>query len=70
MLSQSPIVGKLSMLSPKMRIYFNETIYYWRLGSRRLSDRRERPRRGITPDPLPDGESEEVKEGEHPPGIF
>ncbi len=32
-----------------------------------LSDQRERPRRGITPGPLPDGESGEVQEGEHPP---
>ena len=36
----------------------------WGLGNRRLSDHRERPRRGITADPLPDGESEEVQEGE------
>lgn len=39
------------------------------LGSRSLSDKRERPRRGIPPDPLPDGESGEVQEGEHPPGV-
>jgi hypothetical protein len=35
-----------------------------------LSDQRERLRRGITPDPLPDGESEEVRRGEHPPGFL
>ena len=29
-----------------------------------MSDLRERSRRGITPDLLPDGESEEVQEGE------
>lgn len=30
-------------------------------GARVLSDQRERPRRSITPDPLPDGESGEVQ---------
>ena len=39
-----------------------------RVGSGVLSDQRERPRRGITPDPVPDGESEVVQEEEHPPG--
>lgn len=35
-----------------------------------MSDRSGRPRRGITPDPLPDGESGEVQEGEHPLALF
>jgi hypothetical protein len=43
------------------------TAFLSRLGARGagvLSDHRERPRRGIPPDPLPDGESGEVQEGE------
>jgi hypothetical protein len=40
------------------------------LGSRRLSDQRERRGRGITPGPLPDGESEEVQERQLPPEVF
>jgi hypothetical protein len=42
----------------------------WGLRSRRLSDDRSVTVRGITPDPLPDGESEEVQEGERPPGLL
>ena len=34
--------------------------------NRRLSDYREHPQRGLTPDPLPDGESGEVQGGERP----
>ena len=40
----------------------------WGLGNRRLSDHRERPQKGITPDPLPDGESG-GQEGERPPDL-
>lgn len=42
----------------------------WAAGAGALSDQWERPRRGITPDPLPDGESEEVQEGERRPASF